>query len=254
MTAKNGDGNEEWLRMQRSNKIAEIVARDLLQEILRRRMQPGEVLPSEAQMLVRYGVGRASLREGLRILEAYGLIKIKSGPRGGPIVDAVGSQDFGRATSFYFQVLGATIGDLLEARTVIEPVMARMAAQRITPESAERLRAVLKAEEEEASDATACAWGESTTEFHGLIASMTGNHVLDLYGRSLMDIHGERIRPIFPPDQRTKVLRTHQRIADAIIAGNADEAQRLTSRHIEALTKSIKELFPGLLDEVIDWL
>ncbi len=168
------------------------------------------------------------------------------------MVDQVDSRDFGRTTSFFFQVLGATIGDLLEARTVIEPMMARLAAQRMTPENAETLKAVLQAEDEAATDEDG-AWGDATADFHGLVASMTGNHVLDLYGKSLMEIHVERVRHIFPVSQRTRVLRTHTRIANAIIEGDADEAERLTAKHIEALTKSIQALFPGLVHEVIDW-
>ena len=99
---------------------------------------PGACCRRRRRCSERYGVGRASLREALRILEVHGLIKIKPGPGGGPMVDQVDSRDFGRTTSFFFQVLGATIGDLLEARTVIEPMMARLAAQRMTPENAGR--------------------------------------------------------------------------------------------------------------------
>src|ERR1700689_1242920 len=78
-----------WLDIPRSGKISQTIARNILDDIVVRQLPPGTMLSSEAGMLARYGVGRASLREALRILEIHGLIKIKPGPRGGPVVAEV---------------------------------------------------------------------------------------------------------------------------------------------------------------------
>src|SRR5215211_3941173 len=80
----------------RAEKVSEVVARSIVQDIAARRLPPGTMLPSESVMLDRYRVGRASLREGLRILEIQGLITIKPGPGGGPMVATASSHDFGR--------------------------------------------------------------------------------------------------------------------------------------------------------------
>ena len=117
-----------WLDIPRSGKISETIARDILDDIVVRKLPPGTMLASEAVMLDRYGVGRASLREALRILEIHGLIKIKPGPRGGPVVAEVTSSDLGRSATFYFHAVGATFADLLGARLAIEPLMAGLAA------------------------------------------------------------------------------------------------------------------------------
>ena len=52
-----------WLDIPRSGKISETIARDILDDIVVRKLPPGTMLASEAVMLDRYGVGRASLRE-----------------------------------------------------------------------------------------------------------------------------------------------------------------------------------------------
>ena len=241
-----------WLGNHRSAKVSELVARDILSDIEQRGLQPGAKLLPETAMLKRYGVGRASLREALRILEIYGVIKIKPGPGGGPVVDAVDSTDFSRASSFYLNVLGATVGDLLEARGALEPFMARMAAERITSERAASLRSVLEAEQQAEQDPGA-GWGKATAGFHAELAGMTGNPILDLLGRTLITMLAERTRPIFPPGERSATRRIHQRIAEAIIGGNAEEAARLSERHVKALNAKIVELFPHLLDEPIEW-
>jgi len=73
---------------QRTEKVAESIARQIMQDIRRQKLEPGSMLPAESAMLERFGVGRGSLREALRILEINGLVVLKPGPKGGPVVAA----------------------------------------------------------------------------------------------------------------------------------------------------------------------
>jgi len=236
----------------RSAKVSELLARGILEDIVARDLQPGTMLPPEAQMLEQYRVGRASLREALRILEVHGLIRVKPGPGGGPIIADVQSRDFGRTATFYFHARRAKFVDLLEARIVLEPLMTRMAAQRSTASLRTRLRDNI-AEAESIIDEPGPDWGQISSEFHGLINSISGNPVLDLIGSSLNDIHTDRVKPIFPVGGRASVIRTHKKIADAIDAGDGEEAERLSRRHVQDLIKRIKDSDPTMLDELIDW-
>lgn len=244
------DGNDTTSGVHRSEKVSELVARVILEDIVARELEPGTMLPSEAHMLAQYQVGRASLREALRILEVHGLIRVKPGPGGGPMLADVQSRDFGRTATFFFHAKRATFLDLLEARLVLEPVMARMAAE--NAEAAVKLQSNI-ASAEELIDDPGQRWGQVSNEFHSMVAGLTGNPVLDLLASSLNDIHADRVRPIFPVGSRSGVLRVHSRIADAIVSGNADEAERLSRRHIQELIKRLKELNPNILGELIDW-
>ena len=147
----------------RSEKVAEKVAKLIIADIIENDLQPGMVLPSEALMLEQYEVGRASLREAIRLLEVYGVLRIKAGPRGGPVIRQLRVQDFGRSASLHFQLRGGTINDLLEGRLVLEPMMARMAAERIEPEGAESLRAVI--EKGHAALEHSAGRGDSSSDF-----------------------------------------------------------------------------------------
>jgi DNA-binding FadR family transcriptional regulator len=254
-TAPDANGGPErlaWLDIPRSGKISEKIARDILDDIVARDLPPGTMLASEAVMLERYGVGRASLREALRILEIHGLIKIKPGPRGGPVVAEVTSSDFGRSATFYFHAVGARFEDLLAARLAIEPMMARLAAKNLTADGADELRRTLVDHERDATR-PAGSWGRTGAGFHVVVNGLSGNAVLDLLCRSLLDIHAERTQTQFPVSERGDVRRAHERIAQAILDGDADAAEDRMRRHVQSQITHVKQTRPEMLQELIDW-
>jgi len=239
-------------RVDRTDKVAEKIARRILRDIVARELPRGAKLPPETKMLQRYEVGRASLREALRILEVYGVIWIKPGPGGGPVVARVDSLDFGRSSTFFFHSVGATIGELVEARLCIEPVTARLAAAQLTEKSAQRLRAVLD-HEETTLDETRPLAPSRTDLFHSLIAGMSGNRVIGLVSQSVIDIFIERVHPAFPPEQRKQLHKIHEGIAEAIFSGDGARAEILMRKHVEAIVAGVSERFPHAFGEIIDW-
>jgi GntR family transcriptional regulator, transcriptional repressor for pyruvate dehydrogenase complex len=241
-----------WLDIPRSGKISEKIARDILDDIVVRKLTPGTMLASEAVMLERYGVGRASLREALRILEIHGLLKIKPGPRGGPVVAEVTSSDLGRSATFFFHAVGATFEDLLYARLAIEPMMARLAAINLTDEGAAELRRTLENHERDATR-PASSWGRTSAGFHVIVNGLSGNLVLDLLCRSLLDIHAERTQTEFPVSERGDVRRAHERIAQAILDGEPDLAEERMRRHVQGQITHVRQNRPEMLEELIDW-
>src|SRR5712691_5213320 len=118
------DAERAWLDLERTEKVPETVARKILHEIVEGGLVAGDRLPPEAAMSAEFQVGRASLREALRILETHGMIRMKPGPSGGPVVTDTRPSDYGKTTTLYLHRAGATFRELLEARLVIEPVMA----------------------------------------------------------------------------------------------------------------------------------
>src|SRR5713226_8033113 len=153
---------------RRTEKISDIVALEIVHDI--RGMAAGAKLPPEAVMLSRYQVGRASLREALRLLEAQGLIVLRTGPGGGPVVAPVDSRYFARMSSLYFHLTGATYRDLVEARQVMEPVMARLAAVRQDGGDLAKLRQFVAFVEGSGSSLP-----RELQNFHALLSGMSGN-------------------------------------------------------------------------------
>jgi GntR family transcriptional regulator, transcriptional repressor for pyruvate dehydrogenase complex len=250
-TDSTSNNHRMWLESPRLDKLSERLARSILSDIVVGKMQVGAMLPSEAVMMESYGVGRNSVREALRILEIHGLVKIKPGPRGGPVVAQVSSGDLARSVSLFFHALGATFGDLLNARLIIEPLMARLATERITPESAEALSASLTRHDEAGKHEE--EWMPASAGFHVIVSGLSGNPVLDLMSQALIQIYVERTPFQFPADQSEEVRRVHHRIAKAIVAGDSDLAESRMRRHIESQVTRVKRSRPELLDELIDW-
>ena len=160
-------------------KASESVARDIVDDIVVERMNEGDSLPPETAMLQHYGVSRETLREALRLLEVQGLISIRRGPGGGPIVGVVDPANLGRVSSLYYHLAGATYGELFEAWVICEPIIAELAAanpDRATVKAAMAPYLQLHGPEDEALD----EFVVRHTEFHTIVGSLARNKVLQL--------------------------------------------------------------------------
>lgn len=94
-------------------------------------------------MSAKYGVGRGTVREALRMLEVQGLITIKSGPGGGPVVTGCSPRRLGASAAMHLQVEGVTLGSVADARLTFEPFFARHAAQHASQGGRRRLMALV---------------------------------------------------------------------------------------------------------------
>jgi GntR family transcriptional regulator, transcriptional repressor for pyruvate dehydrogenase complex len=237
----------------RAPKTAERVARDLVRDIVAEGLQPGDVLPSEAALLERYGVGRPTLREAVRILEVQELVWVKPGPGGGPVVGEISAAAFGRTASLFFRLGGVTFRELLAARLVLEPLCARVAARTQDPVGLARLQTAMA--QGRAADLTDDdAYLAASTTFHSALTGASGNGVLDLVAEGVMSIYERRIPAgVAPVEQRAAIVDEHQRITDAIVGGDAGEAERLVAAHVEEITSMVERTLPDLLDTVLDW-
>lgn len=233
--------------------MSETIARQIAKDIVARDLEVGAKLPPEAVMIEQLGVARATLREALRLLEVQGLIAIKPGPGGGPVVAGAPSLAFGRTSTLFFQMRGATFRELNEARLVLEPLMARLAAERQDASGLERLaRSVSSGQDTVVGDDR--SWAQSSADFHGVVTSMSGNRILDLIVESLKEVWFDRVAgTIYGPEARERVRKEHEAVARAIAAGNGARAERLMRKHMEEFTAEVASKYPGMLDEVVDW-
>jgi GntR family transcriptional repressor for pyruvate dehydrogenase complex len=248
-----GGLNGSQLAIARSVKISERIAAALVADIVSGGVKPGSRLPNEATMLERFQVGRASLREALRILEIYGLIVIQPGPGGGPVVSAIDAKSVARSFSLYLNFAGATILELQEARREIEPIMARTAASERDPEAMKRLEAALMAEASVPPEGV--AYIDAANNFHAVLATLTSNTVLNLLSTALQDLY---IMPLVAGGVPRKtaepsIRNEHRTIGEAILDGDADLAERLTREHVSRYLDRLKRVAPDFAGSIVTW-
>lgn len=239
--------------LSRGSKVSERIASALVNDIIERGLGPGDRLPNEAVMSEYFGVGRGSVREALRLLEVHGLISLVTGPKGGPVIVAVDPRYVARTLSLYLSLRGATIEELAHTRLFIEPHVARLAAENLSPDRSARLEAALAAEE-------AVAGGdhnyiEAANEFHYVISTMSGNRVLDLVATALKELYtgpivgGGVARVTTDPSIRLE----HREIGEAILAGDADRAEDLMREHMNYYLGKIRDTAPSFPATRITW-
>jgi len=118
-------------------KVADSVAAQLEQLITRGDIKPGEKLPPERVLAERFGVGRSSMREAIRVVEASGMLRTDHG-RG---VFVVSDKKAMPKLSDLLVFDDFTVPELFEVRLSLEPDAASLAARRITaPELADLQR------------------------------------------------------------------------------------------------------------------
>jgi GntR family transcriptional regulator, transcriptional repressor for pyruvate dehydrogenase complex len=226
------------VRKTRTDKIAEVVARDLVHDLVDRGRQPGDSLESEQAMLDRYDVSRESLREALRLLEVQGLITIRRGPGGGAFVGTVDPSNLGRVASLYYHLAGATYGELFEAYAVAEATLAELAAK--NPDAARRRREMepyLTDPHDEDPEALVARH----SSFHSVMSGLAGNRVLQI---SLMSsgllVGAHYLALVDVPNESAFVEQDHEAIAHAIVAGRASKARQLMDAHVRHVTKILE--------------
>ncbi|ODU04262.1 MAG: hypothetical protein ABS81_10955 [Pseudonocardia sp. SCN 72-86] len=236
----------------RGVKLAERIASTLVQDIIDAGLGPGERLPNEAAMAQRFEVGRGSVREALRILEVHGLISLRSGPKGGPVIVAVDPRDVGRTLSIYLSVRGATMAELIQTRHFLEPVVARLAAENRTDEEADRLKEFLA---QERNTSRRGDYLDAANDFHYLLATMTGNRVVDLMATALKELYTTRLIATGVATATTDPTlgEEHRDIGDAIIDGDGDRAEARMRAHMGVYEERVRETAPGFRASRLVW-
>lgn len=235
----------------RPPKASEITATRIVNDIVDQGLQVNDKLPGEAEMLAAYGVSRETLREALRILEVQGLIAIKRGPGGGPIVSALNSYYLARTATMYFMLAGATYNELFEAWAVLEPPMSAKVARISDTQMKKEAFAAAEMSAELSSDRD--EFFSAANNFHAVIAQMSGSRVLMLLTQAVNHIVVDHVLASGEMMPSSAISHSHADIAHAIISGWPRRAESLMRDHIEEVRDFVRDRQPERMDDVIQW-
>jgi GntR family transcriptional repressor for pyruvate dehydrogenase complex len=233
-------------------KTSEVVAFAVVRYIVDHGLESGARLPLEAEMVEHYGVSRESLREALRLLEAQGIVSIRRGPNGGPVVGRAESGNLGRTMTLYFQLAGATYEELLRAWRMLEPLAAEMAARNPNRLAIAGELDVHCSHFDDGGSRT--AYMAHSNSLHFRVTDLADNRVLALVIGAVGDIIRTHVLlRIDPFELRALIDDDHAAIAAAVIAGDAGAAWQAMADHIDRLDPIYRAHWDGNLDDPIEW-
>jgi GntR family transcriptional repressor for pyruvate dehydrogenase complex len=230
--------------------MATVVADAIADDILARGLRPGDVLPTESAMIDKYKVARSTLREALLLLESEGLLVVRPGRAGGPVVQRPTPEHLARRLSLLLSVSGVSFRDVVRARRVIEPELVAGAARRASAEQLAALAASVQTMADSIEDET--TFLQVNEEFHSLVARAAGSEVLAAFWfaiQRIADGHEAGIR--FGRAARRDAVQAHRRILAAIEGGDPQAASAEMARHMDAFAALIADRYPELLTDQV---
>jgi len=213
-------------------KAADVLAERLRTLIVQGHFAPGDMLPTERDMVVEAGLSRTSVRDALRVLESEGLITTKSGRAGGSIVTLPGRDSVARSVELFVRTHGIRLASLLECRVAVEPTLARLAAVNRTRAELEEMTEIHQrfvASVDFVSD-----YKRINIEWHLAVARASRNEPLT----ALMEAIATPIRDaqeyqdVTTADLRATAVKAHTVILKAIADKDSGAAFRRMERHV----------------------
>ncbi len=206
-----------------SLSLEERVYSILEEEILSGKLKRGEQL-REIALAERLEASRTPIRGALHRLAEEGLVELCANK--GATVIGITKED---------------IEDIYAVRKRLEGLAARLAAERMSDEDKETLKQTVELSEFYLVRNNDKQSGELDSEFHSIIFRASGSrHLCKILCDLHKNIKAYRRLSLSKSDRAKKSIAEHREILEAIISGNADEAERLTSVHIDNALNNFK--------------
>jgi DNA-binding FadR family transcriptional regulator len=224
---------------------SDAVAAELATIIQTGGLQEGERLPAERDLMQRYGVSRAAVREAIVSLANRGLIETRLGHR--PIVR---KPDYEIAVDRVGNLVGHLVVDrkgvwnLFETRIFMETALARWAAKHARRDDLEELRGALDTNREAIGNSS--LFDETDAAFHAVLYRIPGNPIYPAVHKAYVEWltqHWRSMKRGAGIDQMN--YAGHEAIFEAILGRDPDAAEEAMRRHLVAAWEFVRSTFPA---------
>ncbi len=226
-------GSDQFTSIQRK-RVSDVVMDQIKQLLSDAKLNVGDKLPPERQLAKQLGVSRVPVREALFSLANSGFLTIKRGAGGGIFVSEPSVEPYAEFFTLMLQMGKTTVQDLTEARLLLEPNVARLAAQRATSEDLENLeKSIIEYEKRVEQGAPRSL---EDMKFHTSVAEASKNIVMNLTIKGLMGLLYKSVRDLqLSRKDKQKSVNTHRKIFESIRLSDPESAFQLMTEHVKEM-------------------
>jgi DNA-binding FadR family transcriptional regulator len=226
----------------KQEKRHQVISREIRKTIIDGTMRPGDRLPAERELSGIFQASRIVIREALKSLEASGLVVIK--PGSGVFVANGSSKTMSDSLYSILRMQNTSISEVTEARLIMEPNIARIAAQRATEADFQRLEANIREARRVSREKVPPT--AQNIGFHSILAEMTHNAVVILTMKSLLEV----LDAMFLDFSRNAArrlriardsLNQHVKVLQALRERDPEKVYRLMFDHIVEIQSGLTE-------------
>ena len=215
-----------------------LVAEAIKEYVVENCMNPGDRLPAEAELMKQFNNSRGTIREAMRILEAQGLVKTRTGPGGGCFVHEVSEERTSALLSNYFYFRNLTISDIYQLRKQLEPELVANLAGTLNQTQIQELEDITT--EYETPPKTADEdrnHHQSSLKFHARLAEYSSNKLLGFFVRFMANLLAEVTitRRLYEPSnfELWREGREHQlNLIHALKVGDRNQSRQIMLDHM----------------------
>jgi GntR family uxuAB operon transcriptional repressor len=211
------------------------VAQTLLAAIQQGRFEPGGRLPSDREVAEQLGVSRPTAREAILALELIGAVTVRHGD--GTYVSQLHRRPFDVSGLDF----GSNPKEVMEARIVLEPPVSGLLARDAEPADLDRVQEELDAAGKLIDDvASLPAFVDLGMDFHARLTRLCSNRILVHVVSDLVDVDRQPLWVLLNQmvlqtrQSRATMVEEHQRVLDAVRAGNPEDAEQVMRTHLHA--------------------
>lgn len=220
-------------RLAKPQRFGDLVAEEVVRSLARGDYAAGDRLPTEPRLQESYGVSRTVLREALKFVEGRGMITIRQGR--GAVVQPVRSWDLldplVLSSMLEHHPTPEAFEQLMAVRAMLEPDLARAAAERISADDLEELRRLLDRMVHELDQPEAFLLHD--VEFHDVINRSAGNLIaLSIMNTIELPLRSSRRLTNSIPRALDQAQDAHQLIYDELVAHEPARAAEAMRQHL----------------------
>ena len=222
--------NEHIAKRKLSDEVFERLKRMIVDDD----MQPGSAMPSERELMLRFGVGRPAIREAMQALANMGLVEINHGERARVLEFTAASifRQVDQSAHIMLQRSADSLEHLKSARIFFERGMVREAAMKANAHDLAELRAILEEQRQSLSDAN--RFIANDMRFHGRIAITSGNPIFVAVSEAMLGwLRSYRNEMLIWTGKEKYTLAEHEEIISHLAANDPNAAEIAMVRHLE---------------------